>query len=126
MTPRLHPLLRLVICLFGIGALFVIITAVIVGALHTTTAISGQTIDLADFFTDHPLVATVLFYPPLLLWLWFCRRAIDGHSFRSLGLRLGGSLAWFHVWCGVRCPGNYAVIRRSVVNRKCAHQRPFA
>ncbi|HEX8237011.1 MAG TPA: type II CAAX endopeptidase family protein [Abditibacteriaceae bacterium] len=91
MTPRLHPLLRLVICLFGIGALFVIITAVIVAALRTTTAISGQTVNLADFFTDNPLVATVLFYPPLLLWLWFCRRAIDGHSFRSLGLRLGSS-----------------------------------
>ncbi len=37
------------------------------------------------------MAAGLLFYPPTLLWIWFCRSAFDRRSVGSLGLRAGGA-----------------------------------
>src|SRR5690349_18656203 len=80
-TPRFHPFVRLV--LFAIGAL--IVTLVVIGAsmlIVGEALTSGQPGDSPKF-----LAITLITYPFVLLWMWYCRRVYDKRSFVSLGLR---------------------------------------
>jgi ABC-type amino acid transport system permease subunit len=96
MSPRSHPLARLIIAAFGIVVAAVIVTFVIGAALQTAALASGRNAtSIEAFLNNNALLVTTLFYPPALLVLWVCRRTLDRLSFRSLGLRARGSLSGF-------------------------------
>ena len=92
-APRFSPWLRLL--WFGVGAAFAssAFQVVIVAALTYAAILSGQNPEAlrAEGFAHYALWITVLSYPPIWLWLMFCRRHFDRRSVRSLGLRLEDS-----------------------------------
>jgi hypothetical protein len=135
MKPRFHPFVRLLF--FGLGSLlastmllFVIGIALVVAAM---TARRDPT-EVTNFLSNNALLTTVFFYPPVLLWLWFCRRAFDRQTFASLGLRLRSSLGsvFSGALCGVLtlgCSSGFcgrAVICVLLVCRKSGPQRVLA
>jgi len=87
-APRFHPLARL-LC-FALGALVIAgaLQGVVVGALTTAARLNGQVPQqfVADWLQEHALLLIVVVYPPILGWLWFCRRALDRRSMTALGL----------------------------------------
>lgn len=93
-APRLHPLGRLFI--FGLGALAmqVALTLVVVAGVATAARVSQQPLDetVRDFLSRFGLWLNLVIYPPLFLWLWFCRGTLDRRSLASLGLRTPNGL----------------------------------
>ena len=88
-SPRFHPLVRLLICVSGVIFAVVVVMSVITAAVVTASLLNGLSYaeQATQFFETQALLVTLLFYPSILLWLWFCRRALDRRSFVSLGLR---------------------------------------
>ncbi|MDF2441213.1 MAG: protease family protein [Abditibacteriota bacterium] len=97
--PRLHPLGRLIV--FALGALLmqVAVSLVIGAALATAATVSKQPMaEVArDFFSKFALWLNLILYPPLYLWLWFCRGTLDRRSLASLGLRTSNGFKLFSI-----------------------------
>ena len=104
MLPRFHPFLRLTI--FIVGAL--VAQGIAFGVIQLASDFAARVAHRSPaqsqaFLTQNLLLATLLVYPSMLLWLWFCRRAFDRQTFASLGLRSRGAvsnLGWGAL-CGV-------------------------
>lgn len=90
-SPRFHPALRLIFCATGALFLSSIVYLVIKAGLAATTPLTGRAVSFDTFAERNPLAAGLLFYPPTLLWIWFCRSAFDRRSVGSLGLRVAGA-----------------------------------
>jgi membrane protease YdiL (CAAX protease family) len=104
MKPRFHPFVRLLF--FALGSLLAsTLLLAVIGAGLVVAALTARRdpTEFTNFLSDNALLTTVLFYPPILLWLWFCRRSFDRQTFASLGLRLRSSLgsALSGALCGV-------------------------
>ena len=96
MSPRFHPLARLVLAAVAIVFAVVLVVVVIGAALQTASLASGRGVTTFNsFLANNALLVQTLLYPPALLALWACRRVLDRLSFRSLGLRARGSLSGF-------------------------------
>ncbi len=105
-SPRFHPFVRLLLCLCGALVLVVAVTLVVGAALASAARVTGEPVDLLGFATRNPLLVTLVFYPPILIWIWFCRRAFDRQSFASLGLRSPG---WARAFCNGALCGALAI-----------------
>ena len=96
-APRFHPLARIIV--FGLGALAmqVALSLVIVAGLTTAAKVSQQPVaEVARvFFARYALWLSVISYPPLFLWLWFCRGTLDRRSLSALGLRTSNGFGLF-------------------------------
>lgn len=103
-APRFHPLARLILSVAGIVLAQVILVLVVQAAVSTAASLnhraSGPLLD--DFVGSHALLLSVLACPPMLIWLYFCRKAFDRRSFVSLGLRVRRCVrdSLLGVWCG--------------------------
>ncbi|MDQ3815488.1 MAG: CPBP family intramembrane metalloprotease, partial [Armatimonadota bacterium] len=87
--PRFHPLIRLAICAAGVVFTIGVVSIVITLAIVTASLLNGLSYEeqAKSFVVNQPALLLLLPYPSILLWLWFCRRAMDHRSFISLGLR---------------------------------------
>jgi len=94
-TPRFHPFLRLVILAVG-----VILASVPVGILAYVAANQPWFARTATWLSPMILV-TLLTYPLVIGWTWFCRQTLDQRSFVSLGLRRPH--AWRDGAAGLAC-----------------------
>lgn len=81
-TPRFHPFIRLII--FSAGAIIAMLVAG--GAVVAVSMLMPNLISLANL-ASMTIAVTLLSYPLILLWMWFCRSTMDFRSFVSLGLR---------------------------------------
>ena len=97
LLPRFHPFVRLLIAVAGTIAVVFVIVLIIGAATAVTAMLGGQDVEkqITQFFQDNFLVSNLLIYPPILLWLWFCRRFFDRRAFVSLGLRTKGFFGQF-------------------------------
>ena len=114
-TPRLHPFFRLLIAVFGTIVVTVVVVGVIGAIMAFAAMLGGQNAiqEITRFFTDNALLSNALVYPPILLWLWFCRRYFDRRAFVSLGLRAKGFLGQFAggILCGfLTCAFTFGVL----------------
>jgi membrane protease YdiL (CAAX protease family) len=96
-SPRLHPFWRLLIFALGAIIISVLVSLVVGAALSTAAILNGQNpAELAEtFFEQYALWLNLALYPPILVWLWFCRGALDRRSVASLGLRPHRSVSLF-------------------------------
>lgn len=103
LAPRFHPFARLLFATIGALAITFLILFVIVLATSAAATLLGQNADtqVEQFFSKNLLLANLLVYPPVLLWLWFCRRFFDRRTFVSIGLRAPGFFAQF--CAGILC-----------------------
>jgi membrane protease YdiL (CAAX protease family) len=97
MPSRLHPFFRLLICVVGCVAIQVLVLLVIASATAVAAALQGMeaSAQIHRFLRENLLLVNLFVYPPVLLWLWFCRRFFDRRAFVSLGLRGRGFLSQF-------------------------------
>jgi membrane protease YdiL (CAAX protease family) len=88
LSPRFHPLARLLICALGVILAVWSLQAVMAAATYFSATVSNRTPQqqLNDFFEQYSLLALVLPYPSVLLWLIICRSTLDRRSLQSLGL----------------------------------------
>jgi membrane protease YdiL (CAAX protease family) len=103
--PRWHPFLRLLAALLGTLLLTILISIVIGVAIKVAASLSGQdaAAQTQKFLSENLLQINLFLYPPILLWLWICRRFLDRRTFVSLGLRARGFSGQFvgGALCGV-------------------------
>lgn len=103
-APRLHPCARLLIATAGAVVLSVVVAIVVALATAVSASLTGQNAEsrIEKFFSENLLLVNLFVYPPILLWLWFCRRFFDRRAFVSLGLRARGFFGQFlgGTFCG--------------------------
>jgi membrane protease YdiL (CAAX protease family) len=104
-APRWHPFFRLLAALAGALVLTVLISIVIGVAISVAASLSGQNAaaQTQKFLSENLLQLNLFLYPPVLLWLWICRRFLDRRTFVSLGLRARDFFGQFFggAFCGV-------------------------
>jgi membrane protease YdiL (CAAX protease family) len=104
-NPRWHPFFRLLAATGGALVLAVLISIVIGVAISVAAALSGQSTatQTQQFLSENLLLLNLFLYPPVLLWLWICRRFLDRRTFVSLGLRAKSFLGQFFggAFCGI-------------------------
>lgn len=87
--PRLHPLVRLLIC--GLGLIVVQVVFALMQLLGNVMATiwlgHPPTESLSKIVQNYVLPLTFVTFLPSLLWIGICRTRFDRHSFPSLGLR---------------------------------------
>lgn len=114
-APRFHPFARLLIAVVGAVAMTFVVVLAIVTATAFAAMLGGQDVEkqITIFFQKNLLVANLFVYPPIFLWLWFCRRFFDRRAFVSLGLRAKGFFGQFSggLVCGfLTCAFTFGVL----------------
>lgn len=89
---RFHPLLRLATFFGGWLLLQLVMALLVLAAIAMYASWNQITIhsEFQELSRVDALALLVLNFPPSLLWLWLCRRGLEGRTLVSLGLRTGG------------------------------------
>lgn len=91
-APRYSPLGRIAIfCVLVLGTMAVFFLMLLVGSslatLWTGRSTGQQWAVTAELTNNYALQLTLLTYPAVFAWLYYCRTKLDGRSIASLGLR---------------------------------------
>lgn len=88
-NPRFHPVVRLLIAVAGAVVALLVVILVLGAIVALAEVVGGRSAsqEITGFIQKNLLVSNLLIYPPIFLWLWFCRRFFDRRAFIALGLR---------------------------------------